>query len=292
MQTGEVTRDWERRFQCRVAVGLPFKGGGGEKLSGPGDVLLLLLEGEHRRDKPRGGLAVRANSGCSASAVSSRWGIRLGVTLLPLARFAVDEELFLGTPEEVLKTAFLPESEALSHFGRGAKPWGYGGQEELRAPLLQQRTVIAAPGHALPAMLGGRDHAQAAAGGDVEQSVGREQAVPLGEVRRQLQLREFSARHAAVPPSAPATPVAAVGAPRGPMMTSPTAGGRAGWPAHTDYTVPHQIVGGRCRREPLDGHEQSAGVLVDDRTRVVMGDVSHRTLGALETPARTLAATV
>ena len=75
----------------------------------------------------------------------------MGVTLLPLASLAVDEELFLSTPEEVLKTAFFPESEAL----------GPGGSEASRN--LQQRKVIAALGRALPA----------AAGGDVEQRVGQ-----------------------------------------------------------------------------------------------------------------------
>ena len=48
----------------------------------------------------------------SASAVSSRQGIRLGVALLPLASPVVDEELFLGSREKVPKTAILPEGEA------------------------------------------------------------------------------------------------------------------------------------------------------------------------------------
>ena len=65
-----------------------------------------------------------------------------GVTLLPLASLAVDEELFLGTPEEVLKTAFFQKSEALGHFGRRAKPWGYRGQQELRAPLLSAKSSL------------------------------------------------------------------------------------------------------------------------------------------------------
>ena len=45
---------------------------------------------------------------------SARQGIRLGVTLLPLASLAVDEELLLGTPEKVLKAAFFPEVRRLA----------------------------------------------------------------------------------------------------------------------------------------------------------------------------------
>ena len=53
-----LARRRRRRFQRRVTVGVFSQGGGGEKLSGPGAILLLLLKGEYRRDKSRGGLAV------------------------------------------------------------------------------------------------------------------------------------------------------------------------------------------------------------------------------------------
>ena len=78
----------------------------------------------------------------------------------------------------------FPERKMLGHFGCGAKPWGYRGQQELRALLLQKRKIIAASGHALPALRGGRDHTQAAVGGDVEHRVGSEQADPPSKVRR------------------------------------------------------------------------------------------------------------
>ena len=95
MHTGEgpipvLARRRRKRFQRRVTVGVFSHGGVGEKLSGPGAI--LLLEGEHRRDKPRGSLAVRANSSCTASTVSTRQRIRLSITFLPLARLAVYEE--------------------------------------------------------------------------------------------------------------------------------------------------------------------------------------------------------
>ena len=95
---------------------------------------------------------------------------------------------------------------------------------------------------------------------------------------------------AAVPTSAPATPAAATGVPRGPVMMSPTAGGRAGL-AHSRTRSSEAAAGGSRARDALDGHEQSAVVLVDDRARVV-GDVPHETLGALEALARALAAQV
>ena len=96
-----------RRERGGVAAGLRSQGGGGKELFGPGEVLLL-LEGKHRRDKPRGSLAVRVNSGCTTSTVSTRQGFRLSVTFLPLASSAENEELLLGAPEKTLKATILP----------------------------------------------------------------------------------------------------------------------------------------------------------------------------------------
>ena len=156
----------------------------------------------------------------------------------PLASFAKNEEL-------ILKATLLPQGEALSHLGRSTEAWKYRGQSELRAPLFQQREIATAAGHALPALRSGRDHAQAATGGDV-----------LACSKRILWVKSIGScswgsstrapgMGAAVPSSTPATPAAAVGAPRGPMMMSRTAGGRA-WVVHTDCTLSHQIVGGRA----------------------------------------------
>ena len=124
-----------RRFQRRVAAGLRSQGGGGKELFGPG----------------------------SASAVSTRQVVRLSITFLPLASSAENEELLLGAPEKILKATLLPEGEALGT----AVP-----RPGVRAPLFQQREVVAAAGHALPALRNGRDLAQAATGGDVEQGIG------------------------------------------------------------------------------------------------------------------------
>ena len=87
MQPGEGPIPSPRQGRGRVTVGVSSQGVSGEKLFGPGQILLL-LEGEHRRDKSSDGLAVRADGGYSASSVSSRQGI------------AVDEELSLGTLEK------------------------------------------------------------------------------------------------------------------------------------------------------------------------------------------------
>ena len=46
------------------------------------------------------------------------------------------------------------------------------------------------------------------------------------------------------------------------------------------------------REAAVSGHEQRAGVLIDDRARVVVRDVPHKPLGAVKTPARALAAPV
>ena len=107
MQSGEgpiptLTRGRRRSVQRRVAVGLRSQGEGGEERFGPGEVLLL-LEGEHRRDKPCGGLAVRANSGCSKGTVSTRQGIKLSMTFLPHASSAENVELLFGALEKILK---------------------------------------------------------------------------------------------------------------------------------------------------------------------------------------------
>ena len=134
VQSGEgpipvlTVRGGERR-RSRVPVGLRSQGGDGKELLGLGKILLL-LEGEHRRGKSRGGLVVDGR--CSASTVSSRLGITLSITFLPLANFAENKELLLGEPEKILKTALF-----LDHLGCSIKPWGYRGQQELRAPLLQ-----------------------------------------------------------------------------------------------------------------------------------------------------------
>ena len=87
--------------------------------------VLLLLEGEHRRDESRGSLAERANGGCTTSTVSTRQGIRLSITFLPLASSAEDEELLLGTLEKIFKAILLPEGEALGHLGRSTEAWRY-----------------------------------------------------------------------------------------------------------------------------------------------------------------------
>ena len=75
MQPGKgpipVPAEGRKRFQRRVTVGSRSQGGDGKELFGPGKVLLL-LKGEHRRDKPRGRLAVRANSSSATSTVSTR----------------------------------------------------------------------------------------------------------------------------------------------------------------------------------------------------------------------------
>ena len=83
------TREERWRFQRRVAVGLSFQRGGGEKLFAPSEVLLLLLKGEHRRDKPRGGLAAvrRARSArAGGSGLASRF------FLLPASAGTVDQD--------------------------------------------------------------------------------------------------------------------------------------------------------------------------------------------------------
>ena len=183
--------------------------------------------------------------------------------LLPLASLAVGKELFLGTPEEILKTGLFPEGEALGHLGCGAKPRGYRGQQELRAALLEQRDIVTAPGHALPALRGGR---RSCASDTLEGMwscvLAGSRRTPLGEVRRQVQLAQFNAcvgrgwssavlgaRHANANRA---------------MMMSPTAGGRAGVACpHRLHTLnPDRLeatTGGGRARGALDGHEEGAG---------------------------------
>ena len=67
---------------------------------------------------------------------------------------------------------------------------------------------------------------------------------------------------------------------------SPTAGGRA------RSRPPEATTRGSRARDALDGHEESAGVLIYDRARVGVGDVPHKSFLALGAPAGTLAAPV
>ena len=108
-----LTREERRRFQRRVAAGLRFQGGDGKELFGPGKVLPL-LQGEHQRDKPRGSLTVRSNSGCTTSTVSTR---QVEHRVSSSCQLAESEELLLGTSEKILKATLLPEGEALGHQG-------------------------------------------------------------------------------------------------------------------------------------------------------------------------------
>ena len=91
-------------------------------------------------------------------------------------------------------------------------------------------------------------------------------------------------------PSAPATPASAVCAPTGPIMMSPTAGGRAGVACPHDCTLslrpPEATTGGSRARDALDGHEESAGFLINDRARVVVGDVPQKSLWRFGSPGR------
>ena len=93
--------------------------------------------------------------------------------------------------------------------------------------------------------------------------------------------------------SAPATPASAVGVSKGLMMMCwrPCWGGLPTPIAHSGPRPSDAATVFSRACDALSGHKESAGVLVDDRARVVVGDVPHETLGAFETPARALDAT-
>ena len=112
--------------RCRLALS-------GKELFGLGGVLLL-VEGEHRRDKTRGGLAVPANSGCPTGTVSTRQGIRLSITFLPLAGSAENEELLLSAPEKILEATLLPEVQRT--VGASSAPLPAARSRHCRGPCL------------------------------------------------------------------------------------------------------------------------------------------------------------
>ena len=94
--------------------------------------------------------------------------------------------------------------------------------------------------------------------------------------------------------SAPVSPTVAVDAPRGSMMMSPTAGGRAelGCPHRTPCSRPLETTTGRRRaRDALDGHEQGACILVHGGARVMVSDVLHEPLNASEPPCEGICCT-
>ena len=59
---------------------------------------------------------------------------------------------------------------------------------------------------------------------------------------------------------------------------------------HSCFRLLEAATGGSRVRDALNGHEESAGILIDGSARVVVGDVPHEALGTLEAPAGALAA--
>ena len=102
----------------------------------------------------------------------------------------------------------------------------------------------------------------------MEHRIGREQANPQCEVRWQVQLGQLNAY--ARPWmgrcwfSVPATPESAVGAPRGRMMVSPSAGVRAG------VACPHRLhtLAPDRRRPPQEGVEHVTRSMATKRAQV------------------------
>ena len=87
------------------------------------------------------------------------------------------------------------------------------------------------------------------------------------------------------------------GAPRGPMMTSPTRGGPGltGLPAPIADPGAHSseaTAGGSRASDPFDRREQGASGLVHCGARVLVRDMTHETRDGGEASARTLAAPV
>ena len=58
-----------------------------------------------------------ANGGRAASPVGACEGVVLAAALLPLAWPAVEQEVFLSSPEKILKAAFFPKRDAFGHLG-------------------------------------------------------------------------------------------------------------------------------------------------------------------------------
>ena len=99
---------------------------------------------------------------------------------------------------------------------------------------------------------------------------------------------QFDAR-AAVPSSMPATPAAAVGAERAHNDVThgrkPCLCGLSTPIAYSRARTSKAAAGGSRAGDALNGHEQSASVLVHNRARAVVDDVRREALGALKAPA-------
>ena len=130
-------------------------------------------------------------------------------------------------------------------------------------------------GHALPTLRGGGDHAQPTAGGDVEQCVGRKRANPLREVGRQVQRGKLNVE------------VTRRGSIQVLGANLADGGSRRAQGLHDDVAA-----GGGRASNALSGYEQGARGLIHGGARVLVSDVLHEPLDALELPARALAAPV
>ena len=111
-------------------------------------------------------------------------------------------------------------------------------QEMLPATLFQLFVLVAALGRAMPALRNRSDHAQATARGSVQKRVF------AGSERTRAGVRVDHER--VVNPPA--------GAPRGPTMTSPTAGVSPGWPDHSGSKTGGRGAGQQGRRSD-DGRQ-------------------------------------
>ena len=160
-----------RGSQVRITVGRWTKVGGRKELLSPTHVLLL-IEGEHGGNEPSGGFPVGANSCGASRAVASLRGVRRTTGFASLARLALEQELLLSTLQERLKALLLPKGETLLNLSGHAQALGHRGEQELRAALLQLSIVVTPLSHAVPAPCHGADHAQTAAGRDVQHGAG------------------------------------------------------------------------------------------------------------------------
>ena len=174
-----------RRSQVRITVGGRTKFGGRKELLSPARVLLF-REREHGGDKPRGGFPVGANSCGTSRTVAPLRGVRRTTGFPPLPCLALKQELFLGALQEHLKASLLPKSEPFLNLRGHAQALGHCGQQELGAAFLQLSVVISPLSHAVPALCHHADHAQATAGGDVQNGAQRKSTNALREASREV----------------------------------------------------------------------------------------------------------
>ena len=198
----------------------------------------------------------------------------MSITFLPLASSAENEELLLGTSEKILRATLLPEGEALPRPGGTEDSWSF----ERPSSSSAKSSLCLASTAQWP---------RSCAGGNWRgcQHLARQQADPLGEVRRQLQLEEFDACTGNGCSGAILSASHRLWARRG-AQDGVTHGWRPCLGAHSRTRSLEAAAGGSRASDALSGNEQSTGVLIDDRARVVVRDVPYEPLGAQQKPLR------